>query len=86
MVPLTVRYVITSPLSLARLVARDPRCAGTRRGGPMPDVLDRTDDDRWHDPDFAEVSRLVQEHTGAASEELQPWQLPRVAGRYAPVR
>ena len=147
MVPLTVKYVVTSPLSLARLLwwyGEDdlwpaaqglppaavaelaPRFAelraepevvellwpgaplkdahlviGTiehlegrprpavrrhRRGGPMPDVLDRTDDDRWHDPDFAEVFRLVQERTGAASEVLQPWQLPRVAGRYAPVR
>jgi hypothetical protein len=54
-----------------------------RRGGPLPDALDRTEEDRWHDPALAEVFRLVQEQTGTPSEEPQPWQLSRLGGRYA---
>ena len=55
-----------------------------RRGGPMPAVLDVGEDERWRDPALAEVFRLVQERTGAPSDGPQPWQLPRLHGRYAP--
>lgn len=55
-----------------------------RRGGPMPDVLDRSEDERWHDPALAEVFRLVQEQTGSGRDGREPWQLPRICGRYAP--
>lgn len=54
-----------------------------RRGGPMPDVLDLGESERWHDPALAEVFRLVQERTGAPSDGPQPWALPRLHGRYA---
>ena len=57
-----------------------------RRGGPLPDPLDRSEEDRWHDPALAEVFRLVQELAGIPAEGLQPWQLPRLGGRYAPAR
>ena len=55
-----------------------------RRGGPMPAVLDLSEDERWRDPVLAEVLRLVRERTGAPSGGLPPWQLPRLRGRYAP--
>jgi hypothetical protein len=55
-----------------------------RRGGPMPEVLDASEDERWRDPALAEVFRLVQERTGAPPGGPQPWQLPRFRGRYAP--
>jgi hypothetical protein len=55
-----------------------------RRGGPIPDPLDRDEDERWHDPALAEVFRLVREQTGAPADGPQPWQLPRLHGRYAP--
>jgi hypothetical protein len=55
-----------------------------RRGGPMPVVLDLGENERWRDPALAEVFRLVQERTGAPSDGPQPWQLPRLHGRYAP--
>jgi hypothetical protein len=55
-----------------------------RRGGPMPEVLDPGEDERWRDPALAEVFRLVQERTGAPPNTSQPWQRPRIHGRYAP--
>ena len=55
-----------------------------RRGRPMPDVLDRDETERWQDLALAEVFRLVQERTGAPSSGPQPWQLPRLHGRYTP--
>jgi hypothetical protein len=54
-----------------------------RRGGPMPDVLDLSEDERWRDPVLSEVFRLVQERTGAPPKGPQAWQLPRLGGRYA---
>ncbi len=57
-----------------------------RRGGPVPEVLDRDEDERWHDPALAEVFRLVQELSGTPSKDAPPWQLPRIGGRYASVR
>ena len=54
-----------------------------RRGGPMPDVLDLSEDERWEDPQLAEVLRLVQERSGAPSTGPPPGQLPRLRGRYA---
>jgi hypothetical protein len=65
-----------------------PRAAARRhrRAGPMPDVLDRSEEERWRDPVLAEVLRLVQERSGTLADGLQPWQLPRLAGRYASVR
>ena len=55
-----------------------------RRGGPLPGVLDRGEDERWHDPALAEVLRLVRERTGTPSGGREPWELPRLHGRYAP--
>jgi hypothetical protein len=55
-----------------------------RRGGPMPDVLHVSERERWKDPALAEVFRLVQERTGSSSAGRQPWELPRLRGRYAP--
>ena len=53
-----------------------------RRGGPLPEVLDLGEDQRWRDPALAEVFRLVQERTGVPPDELQPCQLRRLHGRY----
>jgi hypothetical protein len=55
-----------------------------RRGGPLPDELDQRETERWHDPALAEVFRLVMERTGESGSGLQPWQLHRLHGRYAP--
>ena len=52
-----------------------------RRGGPMPDELDHGEEERWHDPALAEVTRLVLERTGEPGGA--PWRLPRFHGRYA---
>ena len=60
-----------------------PAARRHRRGGPMPDVLDLSEDERWQDPALAEVFRLVQERTGAPSDGPQPRKLPRLRGRYA---
>ncbi len=55
-----------------------------RRGGPLPEVLDLSEDARWRDPALAEVFRLVQQRTGVSANEPHPWQLSRRHGRYAP--
>ncbi len=54
-----------------------------RRGGPMPEVLDLGEDQRWHDPALAEVYRLVRQRTGSPPSGPHPWQLHRLHGRYA---
>lgn len=46
-----------------------------RRGGPMPDVLNRGESERWHDPALVEVFRLVKERAGEPPGGPQPWQL-----------
>ena len=61
-----------------------PAARRHRRGGPMPDELDRGETERWHDPALAEVFRLVRERTGDPPGGPQPWQIPRLHGRYAP--
>ena len=61
-----------------------PAARRHRRGGPMPDRLAVSEYERWRDPAVAEVYRLVLERTGSAGEGPQPWQLPRLHGRYAP--
>ncbi|HEX5088614.1 MAG TPA: hypothetical protein VFV89_12460 [Nocardioides sp.] len=60
-----------------------PAARRHRRGGPMPEQLHVNEDERWHDPALAEVFRLVRERTGSPHEEPEPWQLPRLRGRYA---
>ena len=55
-----------------------------RRGGPLPEELDRSEVERWHDPALVEVYRLVKERAGEAADGPRPWQLPRLHGRYAP--
>jgi hypothetical protein len=60
-----------------------PAARRHRRGGPMPDVLDRGEDERWRDPALAEVLRLVQEQSGTPIGGRPPWRLPRLLGRYA---
>ena len=48
------------------------------------DTYDLSEDERWRDPALAEVLRLVRESTGSPTDGLEPWQLPRLRGRYAP--
>lgn len=60
-----------------------PAARRHRRGGTLPDVLDMSEDVRWRDPALAEVHRLVQERSGAPADDLAPWQLHRLRGRYA---
>jgi hypothetical protein len=60
-----------------------PAVRRQRRAAPLPDVLDRSETERWHDPLLAEVFLVVQDQTGAQSEWSQPWLLPRLGGRYA---
>ncbi|MFL6001636.1 MAG: hypothetical protein ACJ72P_02400 [Nocardioides sp.] len=54
-----------------------------RRGGPMPDVLDLGEEERWRDPALVEVLRLVDERAGMPSSTTPPWLRPRLHGRYA---
>lgn len=61
-----------------------PAVRRQRRGGPMPEVLDLSEDERWRDPALAEVFQLVQQRTGSSLVEPHPWQLHRLHGRYAP--
>ncbi len=55
-----------------------------RRGGPMPDALNLSEAERWHDPALVEVLRLVRERAGEPPDGPPPWQLSRIHGRYAP--
>jgi hypothetical protein len=71
--------------TIERLEGRPrPAARRHRRGGPIPARLDVGEDERWHDPDLAKVFRLVQERSGVTGDGPQPWQLPRLHGRYAP--
>jgi hypothetical protein len=60
-----------------------PAARRHRRGGPLPDVLDLAEDERWRDPVLAEVRRLVQQRAGDPADGPPPWQLHRLRGRYA---
>jgi hypothetical protein len=60
-----------------------PAARRHRRGGPMPDPLDVSEHERWHDPVLDEVFRLVWERAGSPADGPHPWQLPRLHGRYA---
>jgi hypothetical protein len=61
-----------------------PAARRHRRSGPMPDELDRAEEERWHDPALLEVFHLVHERAGEPYDGPEPWQLPRLHGRYAP--
>lgn len=61
-----------------------PAARRHRRGGKMPDVLDRSEEERWRDPALAAVLRLVDERTGAPPDQPRPWRRPRLHGRWAP--
>jgi len=61
-----------------------PAARRHRRGGPMPDVLDLSEEERWRDPALAEVLRLVDERTGFPPSRAPPWLRPRLHGRWAP--
>lgn len=61
-----------------------PAARRHRRGGTMPGVLDLGDRERWHDPDLAQVLRLVLRRTGAPTDGPEPWQIGALYGRYAP--
>ena len=63
-------------------VAR-PAARRHRRGGPMPDVLDVSEEDRWRDPALVEVLRLVDERAGSPPLRTPPWLRPRLHGRWA---
>lgn len=60
-----------------------PAARRHRRGGPMPDVLDLSEEERWRDPALVEVLRLVDERAGIPSPTTPPWLRPRLHGRYA---
>ena len=60
-----------------------PAARRHRRGGPMPDVLEVSEEERWRDPALVEVLRLVDERSGAAANRTPPWLRPRLHGRWA---
>lgn len=60
-----------------------PAARRHRRGGPMPDVLDVSEAERWMDPALAEVLRLVAERAGSPPDPTPPWRRPRLRGRWA---
>jgi hypothetical protein len=80
--PLVDAYLVLGSLEHLEGHAR-PAARRHRRGGPMPDVLDVSEDERWRDPAFAEVLRLVQQRTRAPASKARPWQFDRLDGRYA---
>lgn len=55
-----------------------------RRGGPMPEALDVSEEDRWTDPALDEVLRLVDQWTGFPHYRTAVSLRPRVRGRWAP--
>ena len=61
-----------------------PAARRHRRGGPMPDMLNLSESERWKDPALAEIWGLVQNRTGVPAGGPRPWELPRLHGRYAP--
>jgi hypothetical protein len=61
-----------------------PAARRTRRGGPLPVVLDVPEDERWRDPALVEVLRLVDERAGYPPGPTPPWRRRRLQGRYAP--
>jgi len=63
---------------------RRPAARRHRRGGPMPFVLNVIEEERWRDPELAEVLRLVNERTGSPPDQTAPWLRPRLRGRWAP--
>lgn len=81
--PLADAYLVLGTLEHLEGHPR-PAVRRHRRGGPMPDELNRDETERWHDPALVEVLRLVKERTGEPPEGPQPWQLHRLHGRYAP--
>ena len=72
-------------LGTIELLEGHPRPAARRhrRGGPMPDVLEISEDQRWRDPVLAEVLRLVDERAGFPSNDVPVWRRHRLHGRYA---
>ena len=81
--PLADAYLVLGTIELLEGHPR-PAARRHRRGGPMPDELNRGEAERWHDPALVEVFRLVKERTGEAADGPQPWELHRLHGRYAP--
>jgi hypothetical protein len=61
-----------------------PAARRHRRGGPLPPVLDVSEDLRWRDPALVEVLRLVDERAGFSPTPTTPlWRRYRAHGRYA---
>lgn len=61
-----------------------PAARRHRRGGPLPPVLDVSEELRWRDPALVEVLRLVDERAGLVHAPTTPlWQRYRALGRYA---
>lgn len=60
-----------------------PAARRSRRGGPLPAVLDIAEDERWRDPALAEVLRLVDERAGQPPSTVPVWSRHRLHGRYA---
>ena len=90
--PSAIKYVITSPLSLARVLwwyGEDGLWATALELEPVvvADLAPRFAELRAA-PEvmelLVEVFHLIQERTGVPPGGLQCWQLPRLHGRYAP--
>ena len=61
-----------------------PAARRHRRGTPMPDVLNVSEEERWSDPALLEVHRLVDDRAGSPPDLTAPWLRPRMRGRWAP--
>ena len=54
-----------------------------RRSGPLPEVLDVSEADRWRDPAFIEVVRQLDLRSDVPPDPTAPWLRHRLHGRWA---
>jgi hypothetical protein len=60
-----------------------PAARRSRRGSPLPAVLDVAEEERWRDPVLTEVLRLVDERADSPASTVPVWRRHRLHGRYA---
>jgi len=60
-----------------------PAARRHRRGGPMPDHLNLSEEERWRDPVLVEVLQLVAARAGSPPDPTPPWLRARLRGRWA---